>query len=347
MRWKVNGFISVLLLLSASVANPTLAQAPREDTSDLMMKGHNLSSQEADDLEAKLKVSPNDLSIRAILLGYYSGKNERPLIEARQNHVLWVIENHPESELAGSSECEVLKSLNEEHYTQARKVWLKQLELHENEVTVLGNAASFFFLEDKELAESLLKRAEIMDPGNPEWPEQLGHLYSLELGDTFGKTRRQAAARSLEKYERALSLADNEFDEADLLGRVAKAAFEAGNMVKAKAQAAALLGKYGQNKDSYGYDDAVFDGNQVLGRVALRTGNIASAKRHLLASARISGSPVLSSFGPDMTLAKELLEKRQQTAVVEYLHLCATFWDKAARLKAWEDDIRKGRLPNF
>ena len=146
----------------------------------------------------------------------------------------------------------------------------------------------------------------------------------------------------------SLSLADDEFDEADLLGRVAKAAFEAGNIVKAKAKATELLGKYGQDKDSYDYDDAVFQGNQVLGRVALREGNIARAKRHLLASARVSGSPVLSSFGPDMTLAKELLEKGQKTVVLEYLHLCATFWEyKAARLKDWEDDIRKGRMPDF
>ena len=347
MRWTVNGFISVLMLLSASVTNTTWAQAPREDTSDLTMKGRKLSSQDADDLEAKLKANPNDLSIRAILLGYYFGKDERPIIETRQNHILWVIENHPESELAGRPECEVNQFLNQEHFSQAKKTWLNQLELHKNEVTVVGNAANFFFLADKELAESLLKQAEIMDPNNPEWPEQLGFLYSLELENTFGKTRGEAASRSLEKYERALSLADNEFNEAGLLGSVANASFEAGKLVRAKAIASHLLDKYGHDKDSVPYDDAVFEGNQVLGRVALREGNIARAKRHLLASARISGSPVLSSFGPDMTLAKELLEKGQKTVVLEYLHLCATFWNKAARLKDWEDDIGKGRMPDF
>ena len=38
-------------------------------------------------------------------------------------------------------------------------------------------------------------------------------------------------------------------------------------------------------------------------------GRIEEAKRHLLAAGRSSGSPVLGSFGPNMSLAKDLLEK--------------------------------------
>ena len=347
MKRKVIGLMSLLLLLGFG-ADTTRAQGGGEDTWRLTNQGRKLSSQEAENLEEKLKGNPNDLSMRTILLAYYFGKYESQVREAKQKHILWIIENHPESEIAGSPECQVLEPLNQDHFNEAKKLWLKQVDLHKNNADVLGNAASFFLLSDKELAEGLLKQAETLDPQNSEWPERLGNLYSSELEDTFGKVRSKLAVRSLQKYERALALADDDFGKASLLGSVAKASFEAGNLIKAKAYASNLLKKYGRDKDFPSYDDAVFEGNQILGRVALRNGHITTAKINLLNSARISGSPVLSTFGPAMTLAKQLLEKGQKAAVIEYLHLCAKFWKyESGRLKDWEADIRKGRMPDF
>src|SRR5260370_33258421 len=58
--------------------------------------------------------------------------------------------------------------------------------------------------------------------------------------------------------------------------------------------------------------DALHHGNLCLGRVALRAGDIGAAKAYLLQAGRVSGSPVLESFGPNMLLAKELLEVGQR-----------------------------------
>jgi tetratricopeptide (TPR) repeat protein len=346
MKKRAIGLMSLLLLLGFGAT--TRAQSGGENVWRLTTQGRKLSSQEAENLEEKLKGNPNDLSMRTILLAYYEGKHESQVSEAKQRHVLWIIENHPESEIAGSPECLVLEPVNQVYFDEAKKRWLKQVDLHKNNPDVLGNAASFFLLSDRELAEALLKQAETLDPKTSAWPERLGDLYSSELEDTFGKVRSKLAAQSLQKYERALSLAEYDFEKADLLGSVAKAAFDAGNLIRAKAYASHLLKKYGRDKDFPSYDDAVFEGNQILGRVALRNGNITRAKVHLLDSVRISGSPTLSTFGPDMTLAKELLERAQKTAVIEFLHLCAKFWkDEGGLLKDWEADIRKGRMPDF
>lgn len=347
MKRKAIGLMSLLLLLEFG-ANTTRAQSGGENIWRLTTQGRKLSSQEAENLEEKLKGNPNDLSMRTILLAYYEGKHESQVREAKQRHILWIIENHPESEIAGTPECQVLEPLNQDHFDEAKKLWLKQVDLHKNNADVLGNAARFFSLSDKELAEGLLKQAETLDRKNSEWPERLGDLYSSELEDTFGKVRSKLAVQSLQEYERALSLAEDDFGKASLLGSVAKAAFEAGNLIKAKAYASRLLKKYGREKDFPFYDDVVSEGHQALGRVALREGNVTRANAHLLDSAKIPGSGAFSIFGPDMTLAKELLEKGQKTAVIAYLHLCAKFWkDEGGLLKDWEADIRKGRMPDF
>ena len=62
-------------------------------------------------------------------------------------------------------------------------------------------------------------------------------------------------------------------------------------------------------KSDWNYGNALHKGNIVLGRIALERGDIAGAKEHLLAAGQTPGSPQVGSFGPNTTLAKELLEK--------------------------------------
>lgn len=51
---------------------------------------------------------------------------------------------------------------------------------------------------------------------------------------------------------------------------------------------------------------------QCLADLLLRNGNIELAKEHLIKSAQVVGSPVLGSFGPKFSLAKELLEHNEK-----------------------------------
>ena len=127
------------------------------------------------------------------------------------------------------------------------------------------------------------------------------------------------------------------------LPRLAKAALAAGALDKAVAYAKEGLGPNG------GIDgQSTFDCNMVLGQVALRNGNVAEAAQYLTASGKSSGSPALNSFGPSMSLAKELLEKGQSDTVLEFFTLCKAFWvDHAKLLDTWSETVHKGGVPNF
>lgn len=94
---------------------------------------------------------------------------------------------------------------------------------------------------------------------------------------------------------------------------------------------------------------AVYYGNAVLGRVLLRKGDVAGAKECLLAAGRSIGEPVLSSFGPNLLLARELLLANEHDVVLQFLEECRDgFWKFAAeRINAWEQQIQQGKMPDF
>jgi hypothetical protein len=92
----------------------------------------------------------------------------------------------------------------------------------------------------------------------------------------------------------------------------------------------------------------VHDGHMVLGLVALHEANVVKAKAELAEAGKATGSPVLMSFGPNMSLAKALLEKGERDAVLEYFAACRRFWQMGgARLDEWTAAVKKGEVPNF
>jgi hypothetical protein len=132
------------------------------------------------------------------------------------------------------------------------------------------------------------------------------------------------------------------------LGDAGMWAVEAGALDSAKTYAEELLQDSGKYPEDWNYGNAIHKGNLILGRVALRQGNRAEAARHLLTAGRTPGSPQLNSFGPNMTLAKELLEVGERDIVLQYVDLCRTFWlMDLGNTGAWEKIIDSGRIPNF
>jgi hypothetical protein len=132
------------------------------------------------------------------------------------------------------------------------------------------------------------------------------------------------------------------------LASAAKRAVERGATDKAKSLASELLALADANRGDWTYGNAVHHGHLVLGRVALAVGDVATAKEELLAAGRTPGSPQLDSFGPNMRLAKDLLEVGERDAVLRYFELCGTFWKlHPERLAAWTADVKEGRQPMF
>ena len=96
------------------------------------------------------------------------------------------------------------------------------------------------------------------------------------------------------------------------------------------------------------YGNAIHHGNILLGRLWLGFGQTKEAKEHLIQAGKTQGSPRLNSFGPDMSLAKELLELGEEKVVMEYFKLCRKFWKMDnGRLDLWIMLVKEGKIPDF
>jgi hypothetical protein len=337
----------VTLLLLAAQVMTSHAWAGSQET--LAAAGVDMSAAAANQLEQKLLVKPDDLSSRIKLLGYYSGRNwDSGAGYVRQKHVLWVIEHHPESEIAGLRYAQLDPELDGEVYQKGKSIWLKHAKLKPKNATVLGNAAEFFMLNDEATAESLLVKAGSVDPKNPTWPKRLTQIYLGQMGEQLGPNRVKFAAKALVQQDKALKLATRGVDRLHLLPDAARAAYEAGDMKKAGSYAAELLSLADRFQSDPSYSDAVHVGNTVLGRVALKSGDLQKARDCLVASAKVQGSDQLVTLGPTMSLAKELLDKGEKDTVLKYLDLCGDFWMAGKKeLAAWKKSIEAGERPDF
>jgi hypothetical protein len=145
-----------------------------------------------------------------------------------------------------------------------------------------------------------------------------------------------------------LSAATNEVEKFYALNHAAKNALQAGNTVEAETLANELAQLALKYTDDWNYGNAIQDANQVLGRIALSKGDVAEAKMRLLASADSNGSPQMNSFGPNMRLAKALLEKGERDVVLDYFQRCGKFWKMGKdRLATWAAAVKKGDIPDF
>jgi len=312
-------------------------------------RGSRLTSEEAEKLEDTLKADPDDLSSRTELLGYYFCKQfeSDAARTAHQRHVLWIIEHCPDAVVAGQHEACLNPRLDGDAYHKAKELWLRQVESHKNDTAVLGNAAQFFLIHEKDVAEDLLKTVQALEPANPEWAEELAFLYSLGMDSESAEERAEQAAKAVEQLEMALSLTKDKVDKFDLLDELAVMAFESGDLEKAESYATEALNRAPRYKKEWDwiYWEAVHNANTVLGRIALWSDDVATAKHHLIESGRIEDPDY---DDPSMALAKELLEAGEREVVLEYFQLCGTFWeDDEGQLANWTSIVEEGEIPEF
>ena len=132
------------------------------------------------------------------------------------------------------------------------------------------------------------------------------------------------------------------------LDDAAKESFVAGKIEDARKYANELLTLLPKFQGNWNYGNAVQDANLVLGRIAATEGRFDDAQRYLMAAGKSPGSPQMDSFGPNMSLAKDLLEKGERDTVLEYFQLCRKFWDMdRGRLDQWSQEVKSGKIPDF
>ncbi len=132
------------------------------------------------------------------------------------------------------------------------------------------------------------------------------------------------------------------------LNDAAKESFVAGNLEDAKKYAQELMLLLPKYPGDWNYGNAVQDANLVMGRIAVKDGHVAEAKQYLIAAGNSPGSPQMNSFGPNMSLAKDLLEKGERQVVLEHFELCRKFWKMHdGRLDKWSQEVKDGKIPDF
>lgn len=160
-----------------------------------------------------------------------------------------------------------------------------------------------------------------------------------------------ASAQSSKQYDQAmdkLNRAETKQDRFYALGAAAKASFNAGHAEQAKWLAEELQNMLADFPADWNCGNAIHDAHIVLGRLAVSEGRIEVAKAHLLAAGKTPGSPQLSTFGPNMSLARDLLHKGETDAVLKYFKLCARFWGKkSSKLPQWTLEVQRGQVPDF
>jgi len=153
-----------------------------------------------------------------------------------------------------------------------------------------------------------------------------------------------------------LEMATIDIIKLKLLGAVAKAALEAGlndeaELYADQALALAAEGRFSKAPpvtfESDAEGEAVFLGNLVLGRLALLRDDVQAAETYLLLSGKIkAGSQTF--WGPNMTLARELLKRNRTKVVLEFLEEVKEFWLEECAFgkpEEWEKAIRAGKMP--
>ena len=134
--------------------------------------------------------------------------------------------------------------------------------------------------------------------------------------------------------------------------------YDSGKVETAKQDIVTLEKLLPQFEDNWNYANAKHKINLILGRIAVKNGEIAKAKYYLIeagnsilykvnsfGSEMTFGSPQLRSFGPNMSLAKELLEVGERKIVLEYFEICRKVW--SGKIDEWAAHVRNGKVPDF
>jgi TonB family protein len=152
------------------------------------------SPQEIANLESHVLQTPEDMDARIELLQLYLDTAPPSLSvdsgrrSVRLQHILYLVEHHPEAAVSASQAAYVYRSsgpyANAADHEDVRNLWLAAVQGHAGNIAVTMNAVKFLEREDPDDAEQVLRRAMDADPQNRKIAANLGFLYAKEILET-------------------------------------------------------------------------------------------------------------------------------------------------------------------
>ena len=185
MRYSVlSAGLLVLAAWGQTTYRPQVA-TPRLMTQPLM------SPEEVASAEAQVQANPEDLNLRLRLLTQYRDTapvppNDDPIRrQARLQHILYLIWHFPDGFDPASPLLYVFRSggpyANANDHEMARLLWARSVDSIAMKAPRVLNAARFLFVEDKQEAEQVLKRAVQNDTANQHLAANLGFIYAMQI----------------------------------------------------------------------------------------------------------------------------------------------------------------------
>lgn len=197
-------------------------------TTVVIRSGPLPSPQEIAALESYVLQNPDDLDAQRQLLQVYAniaplpGHDDPVRRSVRLQHILYLVEHHPEATVSGSRAAYVGRMAgayeNAGDHEAVREQWLAAVAGHPKGKAVTTNAVNFLEVEDPDDAEQVMRRAVDAEPENRELAANLGFLYATEIKGpdlllrgrspaTLGRERPLHAMAELEQSSNAVVLA--------------------------------------------------------------------------------------------------------------------------------------------
>ncbi|MGA8490942.1 MAG: hypothetical protein WB711_10990 [Terriglobales bacterium] len=199
-----------------------------------------------------------------------------------------------------------------------------------------------------ELAEELAARAVSLEPNNPYFLWPLLKVLGVEVDTAEAPDQKLVAQKKVYGlFQHFNDIAVDPGYRTLLLPVLANLAFDVKDDKAARTYAtqALDLASHAGDRTIQGTSvgpQAIHDANDVLGRVALRNGDLQQAREYLLKAAPVGEN--MNTLGPRMLLAQALLDRGEREVVLQYLDKMKTSWKSGTtQLDHWIAAIKTGK----
>lgn len=290
---------------------------------DLVSEGFKLDAAQVTLLQQQIQDNPKDIDARAKLSSCFI-RGAVPVPDGLE-HLLWLIDNVPEDKKWMQALGFAVLARDPSVCRVVRSHWLKQIERHPGNASVFGHAGLILIHSDLRLGTTLLTRAVEFEPLQYHWLGFALVPHSLEIEKSSLETAPDGTQEALQVSELFLRLFGNydalrfSPDRTTALLLSSRCAFRLGDLPLAKTRAHQLMET---NKELRHI--RLRSGDSMLGIIAVREGDIATAKKHLLSIRKKH-----TVWIPDLELADLLISIGESKTVITYLQKCRKYghWD--------------------
>lgn len=220
---------------------------------DFLFENKSLNAEQVRDLENRLLSNADDLEAHlrlacfymhqgmkrinkflALLSVLFGNKNEPAFRKKFREHVLWIIENCPLSNVSADPIVMIMASSDPLGCKLGSEIWLRHVAENPSDAKILSHAATFLWFSDMKKSIELKQKASDLEPNNPEYPHDLATTYSVMAQKTSNENSRQKA------WQLALLQKENEYanclehKKSKVLAELSEYASNAGDVEKAQ-----------------------------------------------------------------------------------------------------------------